>query len=134
MKRFFIALLILIMTLGIAQGALAAEVPKTFDDIVVGGVTYYDLLAGKKSAFGGGRLGFFNQYLEISPSNHPALVDQWKVVYQAILEDGNFAAYKTCCDSRLADSPDKWVSKEGAGNANSIASAQTAILSEINGA
>ncbi|MEF9974488.1 MAG: hypothetical protein RR893_11255, partial [Clostridia bacterium] len=63
MKRFFIALLILIMTLGIAQGALAADAPKKFDDIVVGGVTYYDLLDGTSSNFVGGVDGFYRQYL-----------------------------------------------------------------------
>ncbi|MEG1193550.1 MAG: hypothetical protein RSG50_10040, partial [Clostridia bacterium] len=99
MKRFFIALLILIMTLGIAQGALAADVPKTFDDIVVGGVTYYDLLNGRDSEFVSGVDGFYRQYLgtertqDGNKAAKPSLVNQWKDVYQALLDDGNFSGY-----------------------------------------
>ncbi|MEF9895424.1 MAG: hypothetical protein RR843_06570, partial [Clostridia bacterium] len=129
MKRFFIALLILIMTLGIAQGALAADVPKTFDDIVVGGVTYYDLLDGTSSNFVGGVDGFYRQYLETPKGNHPSMVNQWKDVYQAILDDGNFSGYKFGVDNNQeAD----WQSETKTGFANSIEAAQNEIIAIIN--
>ncbi|MEG1813612.1 MAG: hypothetical protein RR337_09975, partial [Clostridia bacterium] len=56
-------------------------------------------------------------------------VDQWKDVYQAILDDGNFSGYK---EGVTKNQGDDWKSSEKTGFANSITAAQADIIASIN--
>ncbi len=125
MKRLLIVLLALLLL----AGACPAWAGEKFDDMSIGGILYYDALQGTDSKFDAGEV-FYQQYLEAARKDHPSLVAQWKDVYQALLNDGNFSEYKNGAEQR--ERSDNWISTTGSGFANSIAAAELKILDIIN--
>lgn len=100
MKRIMLALLAL-MLLAFSFSASAVE-SKTFSDVEVNGVTYYDLLDGKQSDASSGTLNFYQQYLttsrsagnKIDPSDpkrsaHDSLLSLWQDVYAGLRDDSD---------------------------------------------
>lgn len=81
MKRFctrrVIQCLALVVLLSIAGGAVPAYAKVPFNPIVVGGVTYYDLLGNTASAELQGLDKFYEQYLTTETDSYKSLLNRW---------------------------------------------------------
>lgn len=91
MKRFctrrVIQCLALVVLLSIAGGAVPAYAKVPFNPIVVGGVTYYDLLGDMPSDESKSLGQFYAQYLTTSADPYESLLDRWIDVAEGLWED-----------------------------------------------
>ena len=87
MKRFctkrVIQCLALVVLLSIAGGAVPVYGKESFAPIVVGDVTYYDLLEGAPSAESQSLEQFYAQYLTTKTGSYESLLNRWIQVAEA---------------------------------------------------
>ena len=91
MKRFctrrVIQCLALVVLLSIAGGAVPVYGKESFAPIVVGDVTYYDLLEGAPSAESQSLEQFYAQYLTTKTGSYESLLNRWIQVAEGLRED-----------------------------------------------
>lgn len=134
MKRFctrrVIQCLALVVLLSIAGGAVPVYGKESFAPIVVGDVTYYDLLGNTASAESQGLDKFYEQYLTTSAGSYESLLNRWIQVAEGLWKDNKEDSEPLNWYDVLRNQSDvlacDWASERG--YANNGTAAQDAII------
>lgn len=136
MKRFctrrVIQCLALVVLLSIAGGAVPVYGKESFAPIVVGDVTYYDLLEGAPSAESQSLEQFYAQYLTTSAGSYESLLNRWIQVAEGLREDNKDAGQPLNWYDDLYTSHEKVPWKEQHGSADNGRDAQNEIFRYFN--